>query len=47
MPRKLLVLILLGGAIGLGAAVFVTVQPQDLTDIGGYGPAAKPAPCGK
>lgn len=39
---KLLVLILLAGAIGLGTAVFFIVQPQDLTDIGGYGPAAKP-----
>lgn len=38
---KLLVLILLAGAIGLGTAVFFVIQPQDLTDIGGYGPAAK------
>lgn len=41
---KLLVLILLAGFAGLGAAVFFVVQPQDLTDIGGYGPAAKTAP---
>ncbi len=26
--------------VGLGAAVFFISQPQDLTDIGGYGPAA-------
>ena len=41
---KLLVLILLAGFAGFGAAVFFIVQPQDLTDIGGYGPAAKTAP---
>jgi hypothetical protein len=41
---KLLFLILLVPCIGLGAAVFCAVQPQDLTDLGGYGPAAnKPA----
>ncbi|MEY4570061.1 MAG: hypothetical protein RLZZ398_1500 [Verrucomicrobiota bacterium] len=40
---KLLFLILLVPCIGLGAAVFYAVQPQDLTDLGGYGPAvAKP-----
>lgn len=40
---KLLFLILLVPCIGLGVAVFYAVQPQDLTDLGGYGPAtAKP-----
>ena len=40
---KLLFLILLLPCIGLGAAVFYAVQPQDLTDLGGYGlAAAKP-----
>ena len=37
---KLLFLILLLPCIGLGAAVFYAVQPQNLTDLGGYGPAA-------
>lgn len=37
----LITLILLLGAVALGAAVFLIAQPQDLTDIGGYGPAAK------
>ena len=37
---KLLFLILLVPCIGLGTAVFYAVQPQDLTDLGGYGPAA-------
>jgi hypothetical protein len=41
---KLLVLILLVAVAGLGAAVFFVVQPQNLTDIGGYGPAFKPVP---
>lgn len=41
---KLLVLILLVGFAGLAAAMFFVVRPQDLTDIGGYGPAAKTAP---
>lgn len=41
---KLLVLILLAGFAGLAAAVLFIVQPQDLTDIAGYGPAAKTAP---
>ena len=41
---KLVVLILLVSAGGLGAALFFIAQPQDLTDIGGYGPNAKPAP---
>lgn len=34
---KLFMLVILAG---LGAAVFFIAQPQDLTDIGGYGPAA-------
>ncbi len=34
---KLFMLIFL---VGLGAAVFFIFQPQDLTDVGGYGPAA-------
>lgn len=34
---KLFMLIFL---VGLGAAVFYISQPQDLTDVGGYGPAA-------
>lgn len=34
---KLFMLVFLSG---LGAAVFFIAQPQDLTDIGGYGPAA-------
>jgi len=41
---KLVVLILLVAACGLGAAVFFITQPQDLSDVGGYGPSAKPAP---
>lgn len=41
---KLLILPLLAAAIGLGTAVFFVVQPQDLTDLGGYGPTAKAAP---
>jgi hypothetical protein len=41
---KLLLLILLAGASVLGTAVFFITQPQDLTDIGGYGPMAKTAP---
>jgi hypothetical protein len=40
---KLVVLILLCGVLGLGSALFFIAQPQDLTDIGGYGPAAKNA----
>lgn len=39
--RKLSSLFLLAFACGLGAAMFFISQPQDLTDIGGYGPAAK------
>lgn len=41
---KLLVLILLAAGAGLGVAVFFVVQPQNLTDIGGYGPSMKPMP---
>ena len=41
---KLLFLILLAAAAGLGSAVFFVIQPQDLTDLGGYGPAMKTAP---
>lgn len=41
---KLVMLILLGGVLGLGSAMFFIVQPQDLTDIGGYGPSAKGNP---
>ena len=40
---KLLFLILLVAAGALGSAIFFVIQPQDLTDLGGYGPAvAKP-----
>jgi hypothetical protein len=40
---KLLFLILLVPCVGLGMAVFYAVQPQDLTDLGGYrSAAAKP-----
>jgi hypothetical protein len=39
---KLLFLILLVAAVGLGTAVFLITRPQDLSDIGGYGPTAKP-----
>lgn len=41
---KLLFLLLLAAAVGLGAAVYSAVQPQNLTDIGGYVPPAKPIP---
>lgn len=41
---KLFILILLVAACGLGAAVFYIAQPQDLSDIGGYGPASKVPP---
>jgi hypothetical protein len=37
---KLSALLLLCIAAGLGFAIFKIVQPQDLSDIGGYGPAA-------
>ncbi len=42
--KLLSVLIVLVGALGLGAAMFFIAQPQDLTDIGGYGPAVKSTP---
>lgn len=38
---KLVSLILLAAACVLGAALFFIFQPQDLSDLGGYGPAAK------
>lgn len=41
---KLLVLILLAAVAGFGAAVFFVVQPQNLTDLGGYGPSARGIP---
>lgn len=41
---KLLFLVVLVAAAVLGSAVFFISQPQDLTDIGGYGPQAKAAP---
>ncbi|MEO5912600.1 MAG: hypothetical protein ABIS50_00090 [Luteolibacter sp.] len=41
---KLLLLILLAAMGGLATAVFFVVQPQDLTDLGGYGPAVKATP---
>jgi hypothetical protein len=41
---KLVVLILLLAAGGLGAALFFIAKPQDLSDIGGYGPGAPNAP---
>ena len=41
---KLLLLILLAAAVALGSAVFFVVQPQDLTDIGGYGPVPVAGP---
>lgn len=40
----LITLIFLVAAVGLGSALFFIVQPQDLTNLGGYGPAAKTAP---
>lgn len=42
--RKLLFLFLLTGAAGLGVAMYFIVQPQDLSDIGGYGQAEKASP---
>lgn len=42
--KLLSVLVVLAGVAGLGAAMFFIAQPQDLTDIGGYDPAAKTAP---
>jgi hypothetical protein len=41
---KLLLLILLIAAGGLATAIVSVVQPQDLTDLGGYAPPAKPLP---
>lgn len=38
---KLVVLFLLVAALGLGTAVFFAVRPQDLSDVGGYGPPAR------
>ncbi|MDP3849425.1 MAG: hypothetical protein Q8Q59_02900 [Luteolibacter sp.] len=40
---KLLFLILLAFGGTLGATLFFIVQPQDLSDIGGYGPTARTA----
>lgn len=37
---KIATLLLLCCVVGLGAALFFISQPQDMTDIGGYGPAA-------
>lgn len=41
---KLFFLIVLMGALGLGSALYFITQPQDLSGLGGYGPAAKTAP---
>jgi len=41
---KLLVIILLAGGVLISACIFFIVQPQDLSDIGGYEPTDKPAP---
>ncbi len=41
---KLLFLILLAAAAGFGVAVFHISQPQDLSDLGGYGPSARKLP---
>ncbi len=40
----LILLLFLAIAIGLGSALFFIAQPQDLSNLGGYGPAAKVAP---
>jgi hypothetical protein len=40
----LIFLILMAAAGCLGTAVFFIAQPQDLSDIGGYAPMAKPTP---
>jgi hypothetical protein len=40
---RLALLILLVAGLALGSAVFFILKPQDLSDVGGYGPAA-PAP---
>lgn len=39
---KLLFLVLLAAAVCIGSAVFLATRPQDLSDLGGYGPTAKP-----
>jgi hypothetical protein len=41
---KFITLILLAGATGLGTALFFACQPQDLSDIGGVGPAERNRP---
>jgi len=41
---KLLFLILLAAMCGLGTAVYFVTQPQDLSDLGGHGPAVKATP---
>ncbi len=41
---KLLILMLMALACGFGMAVFYITQPQDLSDIEGYGPLAKAVP---
>ncbi len=41
---KLLILMLMALACGFGMAVFYITQPQDLSDIDGYGPLAKAVP---
>jgi hypothetical protein len=41
---KLLVMFLLVGAVALGIAVYLIARPQDLSDIGGYGPQPEGAP---
>lgn len=42
--RKLIVLVVLLGTIGIGVGCFFIAQCQDLSDIGGYGPVAKATP---
>ena len=41
---KLLYLIVLGATAALGTATYFVVQPQNLTDLGGYGISSKIAP---
>ena len=41
---KLLMLIILLGGVSIGVACFFIAQEQDLTDIGGSGPATKAIP---
>jgi hypothetical protein len=41
---KLLFLILLAAAAGFGVAAFYITQPQDLSDLGGYGPTTRKLP---